>query len=53
MLLLWAEKGFNYLKAPIQRIGWPDIPIPASYVLEEAFYPGVEEIINAVKEVIR
>ncbi|MGA2916342.1 MAG: alpha-ketoacid dehydrogenase subunit beta [Sedimentisphaerales bacterium] len=48
-----AEKGFNYLKAPIKRIGWPDIPIPASYVLEEAFYPGVEEIINAVKEIVK
>jgi pyruvate dehydrogenase E1 component beta subunit len=48
-----AEKGFNYLKAPIKRIGWPDIPIPASYVLEEAFYPGIEEIINAVKEIAK
>jgi pyruvate/2-oxoglutarate/acetoin dehydrogenase E1 component len=30
-----------------------DIPIPASYVLEEAFYPGIEEIINAVKEIAK
>jgi len=47
-----AEKGFEYLKAPIKRVGWPDVPVPASYVLEEAFYPGAEQIINAVKEIV-
>lgn len=48
-----AEKGFQYLKAPIKRIGWPDVPTPSSYILEQAFYPGVEEIINAVKEIVK
>ncbi|MBU1121681.1 MAG: alpha-ketoacid dehydrogenase subunit beta [Candidatus Omnitrophica bacterium] len=47
-----SEKGWRYLKAPIRRIGWPDIPTPASYVLEEAFYPGVNDIVETVKEVI-
>lgn len=47
-----SEKGFKYLKAPIRRIAWPDVPIPSSYVLEEAFYPDAETIINAVKEVV-
>jgi len=47
-----ADKGFEYLKAPIKRVGWPDVPVPASYVLEEAFYPGAEQIINAVKEIV-
>ena len=48
-----AEKGFRYLKAPIKRVGWPDVPTPSSYVLEEEFYPGVEEIINAAKEIVK
>ena len=50
---LVAEKGFRYLKAPVRRIGWPHIPVPSSYVLEEEFYPGVKNIIKAVKEVVK
>lgn len=47
-----AEKGIKYLKSPVKRIACLDIPTPSSYVLEEEFYPGVEEIINTVKELI-
>ena len=47
-----AEKGFKYLRTSVKRIGWPNTHIPASYVLEEAFYPGPEDIINAVKEIM-
>lgn len=46
-----AERGSKYLKAPIKRIAWSDVPTPSSNVLEEAFYPGVDQISNAVKEV--
>lgn len=48
-----AEKGFEYLKAPIKRVGWPDVPIPASYVLEDEFYPGTEDIIKAVRGIVK
>jgi len=48
-----AEKAFGYLKAPIKRVGWPDVPTPSSYVLEEEFYPGVEEIINTTKDIVK
>jgi len=48
-----AEKGFRYLKSPVKRIGWADVPTPSSYVLEEAFYPGEKEIISAVKEIVK
>ncbi len=48
-----AEKGFEYLKTSVKRIGWPNTQIPASYVLEEAFYPGPEDIVNAVKEIVK
>lgn len=44
-----AEKGFEYLKAPVLRVGLPDTPTPASPPLEKAFYPGVEDIKRAAR----
>jgi len=49
---LLAEKGFSDLKAPIRRVACPDLPTPAGYTLEEAFYPGTEEIIRSVREIL-
>ena len=43
-----AEKAFDHLKAPIKRIGWPECPCPVSKTLEDAFYPGAEDIASAV-----
>lgn len=43
---------FNSLRAPILRVTLPDTPTPASLVLEQYFYPGAEEIIEAVKTVM-
>lgn len=48
-----AEKGFEYLKKPIKRIACLDIPTPAGHVLEKAFYPNVNDIINITKELIQ
>ncbi|MGD9022887.1 MAG: alpha-ketoacid dehydrogenase subunit beta [Deltaproteobacteria bacterium] len=48
-----AEKGFTYLKAPIQRVCFPDTPTPAAPALEQAFYPGAMEIVKAAKQVVR
>ncbi|MFQ5957635.1 MAG: alpha-ketoacid dehydrogenase subunit beta [Candidatus Brocadiales bacterium] len=47
-----ASGVFDYLKAPILRIGTADTPTPSSYELEKAFYPGSEDIVSAVKEVL-
>jgi acetoin:2,6-dichlorophenolindophenol oxidoreductase subunit beta len=44
-----AEKGLKYFKKPPARVAFPDIPTPASYVLEEAYYPGVADIMKAVE----
>lgn len=46
---LVAEKAFKVLKAPIVRITGPDVPAPASHVLEQAFMPQAEGLIAAVK----
>jgi pyruvate dehydrogenase E1 component beta subunit len=39
-----GEKAFRLLKRPIARVCCPDVPTPASDVLEKAFYPDSETI---------
>lgn len=48
-----AQKGFQYLKSAIRIVAWPDVPVPSSYVLEEAFYPTKDSIIKSVKELLK
>lgn len=45
------EEDPGLLKKPVKRVNPPDVPTPASHVLEAAFYPGKDDIIKAVKEV--
>lgn len=47
-----SEKAFEYLKSPIMRIGLPDSPTPASYKLEQLYYPGVAEILKSVFKIL-
>lgn len=46
-----AEQAPGCLKAPVQRVSFPDLPTPASSELEAAYYPGVEDIVEAVRAV--
>jgi acetoin:2,6-dichlorophenolindophenol oxidoreductase subunit beta len=41
--------AFDYLEAPIQRIGAPYTPVPVSPPLEDAYRPGAAEIVAAAK----
>jgi acetoin:2,6-dichlorophenolindophenol oxidoreductase subunit beta len=41
--------AFDYLEAPIQRVGAPYTPVPVSPPLEDAFRPGAGEIEAAVR----
>jgi len=50
---LIVEKGFAFLKAPILRVACPDVPTPAGYTLEEAFYAGIPEIVTAVRKLVK
>ena len=43
-----SEEAFGYLKAPIIRVTVPDIPAPASSVLENIYYPDSDKIVQAV-----
>jgi pyruvate dehydrogenase E1 component beta subunit len=46
------EEAFDFIKSPPIRITLPDVPAPSSGVLEKAYYPTVENIIQAVREVL-
>ena len=46
---LVAEKRFGALKAPVARLGLPDVPTPAGYTLEQFYYPDVNRIAMAIK----
>ena len=44
-----ADKGFDYLDAPIKRVASPYPPVPFSAVLEREYQPNEAKIIQAVK----
>lgn len=48
-----AEEGFWDLQAPIKRLTAPDMQIPFSTALEKGFYPEVEQIAAAVRELVK
>ena len=41
--------AFDFLDAPIARVGAPFAPIPFSGPLEDAYLPGADEIVAAVR----
>ncbi len=43
------EEAFDYLDAPIQRVGCPPIPVPFSPELEKDYMPDDQKIISAVQ----
>ena len=50
---LAAEKGFRDLRAPVCRIGLPDVPTPAGYALEQFYYPDAGRIAAAARNLVR
>jgi pyruvate/2-oxoglutarate/acetoin dehydrogenase E1 component len=46
------EEAFDFLDAPLERVGALNVPIPYSEPLENAVIPGEEEISTAVKKVL-
>jgi pyruvate/2-oxoglutarate/acetoin dehydrogenase E1 component len=47
-----AEKAFTSLKAPVLRVTGPDVPAPSSYMLEQAFIPQPQGIVDAVARLL-
>ena len=47
------SEAFDYLDAPIKRLGGKEVPIPYNPKLEKAAIPQVPDIIAAVKETVK
>lgn len=46
------EQAFDYVDAPIQRVAQKEVPLPYNQALEQMALPQVEDVINAVREVL-
>lgn len=51
--MIAESEAFDYLDAPIKRLGGLAVPIPYNPTLEKAVIPQVPDIIEAVKELAR
>lgn len=47
-----AEEAFDYLDAPVERVGTLDVPIPFSPPLEARVVPRKKEVVEAVRRVV-
>jgi pyruvate/2-oxoglutarate/acetoin dehydrogenase E1 component len=45
-----AEEGFDLLDAPVARLAPPNVPVPFSPPLEDAYIPQVEDIVDAAQK---
>jgi 2-oxoisovalerate dehydrogenase E1 component beta subunit len=50
---LIADKAFEWLDAPIRRLGGLDTPVPFSPPLEDAYRPDAEKIVAMARELAR
>ena len=46
------EQAFDYLDAPVARVGAPFSPVPFSPVLEQAYLPNANKIVAEVKSLL-
>ena len=50
--MIAESEAFDYLDAPIKRLGGVETPIPYNPELEKAAIPQIPDIVNAVKETL-
>jgi pyruvate/2-oxoglutarate/acetoin dehydrogenase E1 component len=46
---LCADRGFDFLDAPVKRVTAPHTPVPFSPVLEDTFIPSADQVVEAVQ----
>jgi pyruvate dehydrogenase E1 component beta subunit len=46
------EEAFDYVDAPIKRVAQKEVPLPYNRALEQMALPQVDDVINAVREVL-
>jgi pyruvate/2-oxoglutarate/acetoin dehydrogenase E1 component len=49
---LIAEEAFEHLDAPVVRLTAPDVPIPFSPTLEQRVLPGIEDMKEALRDLL-
>jgi acetoin:2,6-dichlorophenolindophenol oxidoreductase subunit beta len=49
---LLADKGFDYLDAPVKRVGGLFCPIPYSPAMEQLYLPNLDRIMEVARELI-
>jgi 2-oxoisovalerate dehydrogenase E1 component len=47
-----TENAFEYLDAPIRRLGSLDTPVPYAPTLEEEFLPNKNKVVKILKELL-
>lgn len=47
-----GERCWGELEAPVARVAFPDVPAPAARTLEDSYYPGPAEIVEAVERTL-
>ena len=47
-----SEHAFEYLDAPVMRVGSADAPVPYAPPLETAFLPSVTKVVEAAKKLV-
>jgi pyruvate/2-oxoglutarate/acetoin dehydrogenase E1 component len=47
-----ADKGFDYLDAPIKTVTAPDAPVPFAAALENLYSPSAERVVATVHEIL-
>ena len=47
-----AEEMFDELDGPVVRIGSLNTPVPVSPILEQAFMPNYQDIVNAARKML-
>ena len=47
------EKAFNLLEGPVKRVALPNESTPCSSALEKQYYPGIKEMIDSARELMK
>lgn len=47
-----VEEAFDYMDAPIKRVAQAEVPLPYNRNLEQLALPQIDDVIDAIKEVI-
>ena len=47
-----VEEAFTDLDAPVRRLASPDSPVPFAPVLERAYLPQIDDVVNALRDLV-